>query len=59
MMILPSEPVLLLSYINTMLRDNFDSLDELCKAGNVSKEEIITRLEAIEYYYDEKLNKFM
>lgn len=57
-MILPSEPVILLSYINTMLRDNYNNLDELCKAGNVSKEEIIKKLETIDYYYDEELNRF-
>ena len=29
---LPKDPVLLLSVVNTRLRDEYDSLDELCRA---------------------------
>ncbi len=29
---LPKDPVILLSYINTQLRDFYPSLDELCKS---------------------------
>ena len=27
---LPKDPVMLLSYLNTQLRDNYDSLEALC-----------------------------
>jgi hypothetical protein len=59
MMNLPNDAMMLLSVVNTKLRDNYKNLDELCDDMNVSKEEIISKLNSIEYVYDEKLNKFM
>ena len=29
---IPKDPVILLSYVNTQLRDNYPSLDEMCRA---------------------------
>ena len=55
---IPKDPNLLYSYINMMLRDEFDSLDDLCAANDVSKEEILKKLEAAGYSYDEKVNQF-
>ena len=54
---LPSNAYVLLSVINTKLRDFYSSLDELCDDLG-DKEEIINILSAINYYYDEKLNQF-
>ncbi|MBO5104112.1 MAG: DUF4250 domain-containing protein, partial [Ruminococcus sp.] len=34
---IPSDPAILLSYINTMLRDEYNSLDELCKSLCISQ----------------------
>ena len=39
-MAMPKDPVMLLSYVNTQLRDNYPSLDELCRALGESREEI-------------------
>ncbi len=58
-MILPNDGAMLLSYINTQLRDFYPSLDELCKAMDVSKEDILEKLKNIDYEYDESLNKFV
>ena len=58
-MILPSNPFILLSYINTKLRDNYSSLDELIDDLDLDKEEIITTLRSINYEYDSNLNKFI
>ena len=58
-MILPSNPFILLSYINTKLRDNYSSLDELIDDLDLDKEEIITTLRSINYEYDPNLNKFI
>lgn len=55
---IPSDPIMLLSFINTKLRDEFDSLDELCGFLDVSKEDIIDKLEAHGYHYDQEANKF-
>ena len=56
---LPTDPMILLSYINTQLRDNFSSLAELCKSLNVSENDIKYKLAAIDYNYDDNLNKFI
>mgnify|MGYP000358689334 CR=1 FL=1 len=36
---LPSDPMILLSFINTKLRDFYPSLDALCEDANISKDE--------------------
>ena len=56
---LPSNPFILLSYINTKLRDNYSSLDELIDDLDLDKEEIINTLRSINYEYDSNLNKFI
>ena len=49
---LPRDPMLLLSVVNTKLRDYYHSLDALCDDMNVNKEEIISALKLIDYAYD-------
>ena len=56
---LPKDPIILLSYINTLLRDNYSSLEELCKSLDVDKQEIVEKLKAVNYEYNEELNKFI
>lgn len=56
---LPSDDYILLSYINTQLRDYYNSLDKLCKVFDYDKKTIIKRLATLDYEYDEKLNKFI
>lgn len=56
---IPSDPFILLSFINTKLRDFYSNLDEACLSLNVNKEELIKKLSAISYSYDENLNKFV
>lgn len=58
-MAMPNDPMILLSYINTQLRDFYPSLEELCKAQSVDMQEIINKLASIDYQYDQKLNKFV
>ncbi|MCD7840004.1 MAG: DUF4250 domain-containing protein [Erysipelotrichaceae bacterium] len=55
---IPNDPVMLLSFINMKLRDQYDSLDSLCDDLDVSKQEIIDKLESINYQYDETNNQF-
>lgn len=52
------DPNILLSFINTKLRDFYSSLDLLCEDLDLDKEEIIRILKSIDYYYDEKDNTF-
>lgn len=56
---LPQDPMILLSFLNTKLRDFYPFLDALCEDLNVSKETIISKLSTIDYAYDEALNKFV
>ncbi|MCH5297140.1 MAG: DUF4250 domain-containing protein [Ruminococcus sp.] len=58
-MSIPNDPMILLSYINTQLRDNYSSFDELCKSMCVDGEEIKSKLDSIDYKYDKSLNKFV
>lgn len=55
---IPNDPAILLSYINTKLRDEFSSLDELCGSLCISKEELEKKLSVIGYVYDENTNSF-
>lgn len=55
---LPSDPLMLLSFVNTRLRDEYDSLDSLCDGLDVDKTEIIEKLKKIDYKYNESLNQF-
>lgn len=56
---IPKDPVMLLSYVNTQLRDYFPSLEEMCAALGLEKEEIICKLKQIDYSYDEQRNQFL
>ncbi|MCQ2509616.1 MAG: DUF4250 domain-containing protein [Lachnospiraceae bacterium] len=56
---LPNDPMMLLSYVNTQLRDNYPSLQELCAAEGADAEAIKAKLAQIDYEYDAELNKFV
>lgn len=56
---IPKDPVMLMSFLNTQLRDNYDSLDELCAAYDLDKAEISRKLDAIDYHYDSARNQFV
>lgn len=55
---LPKDPVMLLSVVNTNLRDFYSSLDEFCNAKDADKNEIVNALAAIGYEYNEESNQF-
>lgn len=55
---IPNDPMILLSYVNTQLRDTYSSLDSLCIHLNVEKEVLVTKLRSINYEYNATLNKF-
>ena len=56
--VLPKDPVILLSFVNTKLRDEYGSLEELCGALDVSRPDLEERLAAIGYLYNETMNQF-
>lgn len=58
-MAIPNDPVILMSYLNTQLRDNYDSLEELCKTMDLDLAAIAAKLKSIGYVYDIVRNQFV
>lgn len=56
---LPKDPVILLSLVNTNLRDYYSDLDEFCKAKGIEKEEVVETLKQIQYEYNAETNQFV
>lgn len=59
MMKLPEDPVMLLSFVNMKLRDQYASLDDLCDDLNVLSVELEEKLGEIGYFYNAKENRFI
>ena len=55
---LPSDPMILLSYINMKLRDGYPSLREFCDENDVDADELTKTLAGVGYHYDEKIHQF-
>lgn len=55
---LPNDPLMLLSLVNTQLRDHYPSLEELASSCMTDAQIIIDRLAAIGYRYDREQNQF-
>ena len=55
---LPQDPYILLSYVNTKLRDEYSSLDALCDALDADRAELTDRLDRAGYAYDRSANQF-
>lgn len=56
---LPQDPIMLLSYVNTQLRDNYPSLDDFCASMDTDRKELEEKLGAVNYAYDEEKNAFV
>ncbi len=56
---LPKDPMILLSYVNTQLRDFYASLDAFCEDKQTDKEALINKLRLIDYEYDADTNQFV
>ena len=55
---IPSDPFMLMSYVNQQLRDNYDSLDEFCKSMDIDKNELLQKLNAAGFEYNPDTYKF-
>ena len=49
---LPKDPMILLSVVNTKLRDFYADLDTLCQEMQIEKKELTEKLASIDYEYD-------
>lgn len=56
---IPNDPIMLLSFLNLKLRDYYTSLDALCEDMDVEREEIVSKLAAIDYHYSSEKNQFV
>lgn len=56
---IPKDPMMLLSYVNTQLRDFYPDLQSFCEDKNVEVREITDKLSSIDYEYDRELNRFV
>ena len=56
---LPKDAIMLLSFVNTRLRDDGIDLDSFSSQFDVPKEEIVKKLDSIGYTYNVELNKFI
>lgn len=55
---LPKDPFILLSYINTKLRDDYDSLDSLCRDLGVDRTALENTLAGAGFEYMPEINQF-
>ena len=56
---LPKDPVILLSFVNTKLRDAYENLEDLCAALDADAQALSSTLEALDYHYDPARNQFI
>ena len=55
---IPSDPFMLLSFLNMKLRDEYDSLDSLCDDMGIDKDAIVEKLRDAGLEYSVEQNKF-
>jgi len=55
---LPNDPIILLSYVNTKLRDDYTDLDDLCSSLGIDAGDLCGRLASLGYTYNHKNNRF-
>lgn len=56
---LPKDPMLLLSVVNTKIRDYYHTLDAMCEDMQIDKNMIVDTLKGIDYEYDESRHQFV
>ncbi|MBR5424368.1 MAG: DUF4250 domain-containing protein [Clostridia bacterium] len=56
---LPNDPLLLMSVVNTKLRDYYADLDALCDDLSVDRAALEEKLATIGYIYDKQRNQFV
>ncbi|MGN0233697.1 MAG: DUF4250 domain-containing protein [Bacteroidaceae bacterium] len=55
---LPSDPLMLMSYVNTKLRDEYDSLEEFCSSTGIDCRILKEKLQQAGFEYNRENNKF-
>jgi hypothetical protein len=55
----PNDPIMLMSFLNTQLRDEYGTLSDLVKSLGLDEEEIKNKLSGAGYSYDSDRNQFV
>lgn len=58
-MYIPQDPDMLLSFVNMKLRDQYDSLQELCSDNDLDINEIVSKLKSVGFEYQSDTNNFI
>ncbi len=58
-MMLPKDVNMLLSYINTSLRDKYEDLHDMAGSEGFDEAEVKEKLEAAGYHYDDIQKRFL
>ena len=48
---IPKDPMILLSYVNTQLRDYYESLEALCTCRVLNLQNLVEKMDSIVYHY--------
>lgn len=56
---IPKDPMILLSFVNTQLRDHFKTLDQFCEHYETDRSELEAKLKSIDYEYSTDSNQFI
>ena len=58
-MMLPEDPIMLMSVINTKLRDDYENPEALWEGLDVDGQAVLEKLSAAGYHYDRERNQFV
>ena len=56
---LPKDPMILFSFLNTKLRDQYGSLDALCDDMETDKQTLLDTMANVGFHYDPERNAFV
>lgn len=56
---IPNDPIILLSFLNTKLRDKYRNIDEMCDDMELDREQIEKKLLSVGYKYSDARNQFV
>lgn len=55
---IPNNPMMLLSFVNMKLRDDYDTLGSMCHSLDIDEDEVLEKLGTIGYRYNKDQNQF-
>lgn len=55
---IPNDPMILLSFVNTKLRDEYSTFEEFCKGHDLDVEALKKKLEEIGFQYNAEQKQF-